>query len=42
MKNIITFTILLFCSYDIMAQVTTTYFEGRDAFKSFPVLIYNK
>ena len=42
MKNVIVLIILLLCFYTIKAQVPTTYFEGKDAFKSFPVLRHSR
>ena len=39
MKSIIlTVAVLLICAFSAIAQVTTTFFEEKDAFKSFPAL----
>lgn len=39
MKNLfLSVAVLLMCAFSAIAQVTTTYFEGKDAFKSLPAL----
>ena len=42
MKKLITIIYLYLCSYTIIAQVSSTYFESKDAFKSFPELRHTK
>jgi len=38
MKNVISLFVFLLCAFNATAQVTATYFEGKDAFESFPAL----
>ena len=42
MKSVITIVVSLLCSYSIIAQVPTTYFEGKDAFNTFTSLRHSK
>jgi len=42
MKNALLFFALFLCAFSATAQVTTTYFEGKDAFQSLPILRQSK
>jgi len=38
MKNLKLLLVFLLCAFTATAQVTTSYFENKDAFESFPLL----